>query len=234
MKIHCPNTDCEQRIAITLEDASTEGMCPTCGRQFTCPPIEDFPSEEHGAVPLPLQAPKRSSNRPLHLEPKAKMPNCPSRWKRLSTFPGGRYLGAGIVLFQIQVVVPMLLICLGLGLQPGDRTVKFTMTAVTIGIAQLLLTVTRKVWQRGWAGNMVIVAIVLEVVLIAMQTLTMMSLIRSAVTPTSSGKYFGLSQDSMMWISGSAMSFAVVALILFVLGLRAAVRIDNGELEDNA
>lgn len=42
MKILCPYPDCNQRIGITESDGGTTAFCPTCGRQFECPSLEEI------------------------------------------------------------------------------------------------------------------------------------------------------------------------------------------------
>lgn len=45
MKIECPYPDCAQHIEIEECHAGTTAACPTCNRQFQCPPLQAFESE---------------------------------------------------------------------------------------------------------------------------------------------------------------------------------------------
>lgn len=47
MTILCPYSDCTQHIAIDSSIAGTQASCPTCGRPFVCPPLHEFPQQEH-------------------------------------------------------------------------------------------------------------------------------------------------------------------------------------------
>ena len=44
--IECPYSDCAQHISIDSSVAGSQASCPTCGRDFTCPPLDEFPLEE--------------------------------------------------------------------------------------------------------------------------------------------------------------------------------------------
>lgn len=50
MNIVCPYQDCQQPLEITVEDAGTEAICPTCRRPMRLPALASFPGEEVNAA----------------------------------------------------------------------------------------------------------------------------------------------------------------------------------------
>jgi len=61
MKIHCPNPECGQKIEVGEEYADQNAHCPTCGKEFTCPTLQEFRNHSNPPQPPPMMDVSKSN-----------------------------------------------------------------------------------------------------------------------------------------------------------------------------